>query len=519
MADILRAMLAQLDCALGDLDGNAERVSAAWAQAAASGEDLVVFPEMAISGCATQDLVQKPAFVAACAARVQELAEKHAAGPAALIGGPLVVDGALYNGAWLLEGGGVRSVFRKWDLPSYGVFDEKRLFTPGPEAGPVSIGGVRVGVAIGEDAWTPHFIETLAESGAEILISPSASPYERGKYEIDRIPRMVARVVESGAPLAYLNTVGVQDVLAFDGGSFALDQGGDLAAQAPFFEESLLRVVFTREGGAWRCRAGAGSEQRAVPPAPLESDYQAMAVAVKGFAAKNGFDRAMIGFTGEASGALAAAIAADALGPERTTIVAAQGEGGERAAAASLADRLGCRLESLPAALAAGEASERLAARLLGARRAALAEKAGALLLAAGDKTDFALGTARQEADVFAGYAPLKDLYRTRVLDLCRWRGKHHAPWMKGPEGVVLAEQAESGGGDDAILELLVEGEASLAEIAAEGYDAAEARRLENLLAAAEPARRRSAPGPKLGPRAFGPDRRYPITNRWRDRG
>ncbi|MEL6980219.1 MAG: NAD+ synthase [Pseudomonadota bacterium] len=557
MADRLRVWLAQIDQIVGDVEGNAERIEAAWRAAAAAGDDLIVLPEMAIAGFQTQDLVLKPAFIAACEAAIETLAARFSDGPAALVGGPALREDALYNAVWLLEGGAVKGVFRKWDLPNYGVFDDKRLFTPGPESGPIAVRGARIGVPICEDAWTPHLAETLAESGAEILIVPNGSPYARGKYEIDRIPRMVARVVETGLPLAYLNLVGGQDDQVFDGGSFALDQGGALAAQAPFFEEAALRVTFERGPNGWRCRRTDPETPLATPPDGLEADYHAMVAGLRGYFAKNGFKEALLGLSGGVDSALTAAIAADALGPEnvRAVMLPSKFTSAESLEdAAACAEAIGCRLETVPiesgvdaleaalapffAGLPRGLTEENLQSRLRGLYLMALSNKTGALLLTTGNKSEVAVGYATLYGDMCGAYNPLKDLYKTRVFSICRWRNAQHRAWMKGAAAPVIpkriidkppsAELREDQKDEDslppyevldAILERLIEQDASLSEIVADGYDRATVEAVERLVYLSEYKRCQAAPGPKLGPRAFWLDRRYPITNRWRDRG
>lgn len=539
MTDTLRVALAQTDFVVGDIGANEAEIRRAWAEARDAGDALVVFPEMAVSGYPPQDLVQKPAFIAACEQAVRGLAEEFAAGPAALVGAPALIDGALYNAVWLLDGGAVRGVCRKWDLANTGAFDEKRQFTPGPEAGPIDVRGVRVGVLIGEDAWSPHLVETMMESGAEILISVNGSPYERGKYEIDRVPRMVARVVESGAPLAYLNLVGAQDELVFDGGSFALDQGGALAAQAPFFERAQLRLNFQRSREGWRC-ASAQEEAKASPPGALEADYRAMVESLRGFTEKTSRSGAALLLDGGVSALLSLVLAMDALGSERVAaIVSPNLETADRQVVERFLQACGVEAHPAPAALkgsAFAKGSSALRARLEALCLCAEGESGGALTIGSADKTALALAAAPP-----ADFNPLQDVYRSRVGALLRWRLKQLRPWMRGPaaaastEREALLEQAEklsgalSLGDDDAaqgapaekidaVLELLVEGEASLAEIVAEGHDRALAERVEKRLALSEPWRRQTGPGPKLGPRAFGLDRRYPIANRWRDK-
>ena len=568
-----RVTLAQLDATVGAVEANREKALAAWRAAKSAGADLVMLPEMFLSGYQAQDLARRPAFLRHCRAAAEALAAdmhaEDASGPAMLIGAPiaekrqgergpslggLTVDGdAVFNVMLLLEGGEIRAVCKKHELPNDDVFDENRLFRPGPAAGPVAVRGVRLGVPVCEDVWHPETVETLAESGAEILLSPNGSPYMRGKHDATRLPLVVARVVESGLPLAYLNMVGAQDDQMFDGGSFVLNPGGALAVQAPFFEETLLHADFERAAAGWRCVQG----DRAVPPDAWEADYRVMVETTRGYFAKNGFHEALIGLSGGVDSALVAAIACDALGPEKVRCVMLPSEFTSRESledAAGVAAALGCRLEEVPISgpvravetalspLFAGTnrdlTEENIQSRLRGLLLMALSNKSGALLLTTGNKSEVAVGYATLYGDMCGAYNPLKDLYKTRVFETCRWRNAHHAPWMRGPAGAVIpprvidkppsAELRPDQKDEDslppyetldAILELLIEREASVSEVVAAGFDRDTVKRVENLLYISEYKRFQSAIGTRLTSRAFWLDRRYPITNRWRDPG
>ncbi|MEO1329260.1 MAG: NAD+ synthase [Pseudomonadota bacterium] len=549
--DRFRVHLAQLDPTVGDLRGNAAKTEAAWAAARADGAHLVMTPEMFLIGYQPQDLVLKPAVVAACRAEIDRLAKACADGPALMVGAPEATEGALYNAMFLLEGGAVRTVFRKVELPNYGVFDEKRLYASGA-AGPISIAGVRVGVPICEDIWAPEVCETLAESGAEILLSPNGSPYARGKFDRDRMRVAVARVVETGLPLAYLNMVGGQDDQAFDGGSFVLNPGGALAALAPFFEETTLVVDFERGPEGWRALDG----DKALPPAEIEADYHAMVAATAAYVRKNGFKSVLLGLSGGVDSALVAAVAADALGPDavRCVMLPSRYTSPESLEdAAAVAQRLGCRLDEIPIAqgVDAIEATlaplfqgmprdlteENLQSRLRGLLLMALSNKTGALLLTTGNKSEVAVGYATLYGDMCGAYNPLKDLYKTRVFETCRWRSATHRPWMQGPAGPVIpprvidkpptAELREDQKDEDslppyavldAILERLIDQDLSVAETAAAGYDREMVETVERLIYISEYKRHQAAPGVKLTEKAFWLDRRYPLTNRFRDR-
>ena len=311
--------LAQLNPTVGDVTGNAAKARAARAQARSDGADLLVLPELFIAGYPPEDLVLKPAFQSACRAAIEGLARDTAdGGPAVLIGSPWVEDGKLYNACALLDDGRIAAIRFKANLPNYGVFDEKRLFARGPAAGPVTIRGVRVGVPICEDIWLEqsedyeNVVECLAETGAEILVVPNGSPYARDKNDL-RLSIAVARVTESGLPLIYLNQVGGQDELVFDGGSFVINADRHLAVQMPALQSLVTTCVFERSNGGWVCADG----DRAILPEGDEADYAACVLGLRDYVEKNGFPGVVMGMSGGIDSALCAALAADALGPER----------------------------------------------------------------------------------------------------------------------------------------------------------------------------------------------------------
>ena len=352
MADRFRITLAQLDAVVGDLAGNADKALAAWEEGRAAGADLVMLPEMWITGYQTQDLVMKPAFAADAMRHVEALAARCAeidpGGPAMGVGGPRMEGARLHNAYWILKGGRVAATVLKHRLPNETVFDEVRLFEHGPLSGPVAVGGVRLGVPICEDAWHPDVAETLAETGAQVLLVPNGSPYYRGKFDV-RMSHMVARVVDTGLPLVYLNLVGAQDDQMFDGGSFVLNPHGELAAQLPLFEECVRHVDFERVADRWRAVPGEVS----LHPGEWEQDYRVMVEATRGYFAKTGFSRALLGLSGGVDSALVAAIAADALGPGNVRGVMLPSRYTSRASlddAAEVARRLGIALEEVPIA-------------------------------------------------------------------------------------------------------------------------------------------------------------------------
>ena len=549
MADRFRLTLAQFNPTVGALRANADKAFAAWEEGKRAGADMVALPEMFLTGYQTQDLVLKPAFVAAAVAEMEALAARITDGPALGIGGPWRDRSGDYNAWWVLKDGAVAARILKHDLPNEEVFDEVRLFDSGNISGPYRVGPLRIGTPICEDAWHPEVAETLAETGAEILLVPNGSPYARGKLEV-RMNVAVARVVETGLPMVYLNMVGGQDDQVFDGGSFVLNPQGRLAAQLPLFEEDLVHVDFERGAEGWRALPGPVTAE----PDAWEQDYHAMVLAVRDYLAKSGFGKVVLGLSGGIDSALVAVIAADAIGAENVHCVmlptryTSQGSLDD---AADLAHRLGTRLDTVSiedsrhavggalAHLMAGTApditEENIQSRLRGVMLMAISNKFGGLLLTTGNKSEMAVGYCTIYGDMNGGYNPIKDLYKTRVFETCRWRNANHRPWMKAVAGEVIpvaiidkppsAELRDNQKDQDslppyevldAILEGLVEEDLPVAEIVARGFDPAVVKRVEHLLHISEWKRFQSAPGAKLTRKAFWLDRRYPIVNRWR---
>ncbi len=552
MAATFRLTLAQLNPVLGALADNAEKAYAAWQQAREAGADMVALPEMFLTGYQTQDLVMKPAFLRDVADRLAALAVRCGDGPAIGIGAPVAEAGRVYNAWHVLQGGKVVAVVHKHHLPNDSVFDEKRVFRRGDISGPYRIGPLRIGTPVCEDAWHDDVTEAQAESGAQILLVPNGSPYSRGRFDT-RINLMVARVVETGLPLVYLNMVGGQDDQVFDGASFVLNPGGKMAALMPGFDETLTHVDFEETAEGWRA-----------VPAPLspmpddwERDYHAMVLGTRDYLQKSGFRRVVLGLSGGIDSALVAAIAADALGPENVRCIMLPSRYTSDASlhdAASVARALGCPLDSVPISgsqQAVGEAlaplfagltedvtEENIQSRLRGLLLMAISNKTGAMLLTTGNKSEVAVGYATIYGDMNGGFNPIKDLYKTRVFETCRWRNANHRPWMHGPAGTVIppqvidkppsAELRENQRDDDslppypvldAVLEGLIERDASVADLVGEGYERATVKRVEHLLHISEWKRFQSAPGVRLTQKAFWLDRRYPMVNRWRDEG
>ena len=552
MTQRFRLALGQLDPKVGDIAGNAAQARAAHARAAAMGADMLALPEMFLTGYQLQDLVWRRALVEAAEAALAALAPLTAGGPALGIGLPMMRDGAVFNSWAVLADGAVTARIVKHHLPNADVFDEKRVFAPGAVSGPFQIGPLRIGTPICEDAWYPDVTETLAETGAQMLLVPNGSPHARGKMDV-RMGLMVARVVETGLPLIYLNLVGGQDDQVFDGASFGLNPGGVLAFQMPAFDTGLARVELAEGPEGWRIAPGA------VAPLPdaIEYDYRAMVLGTADYLRKTGFERVLLGLSGGIDSALVATIAADAIGPANVRCVMLPSEYTSPTSledAAAVAQALGCQMDTLPIAgpraavakalaphldaRAPGITGENIQSRLRGLMLMALSNETGAMLLTTGNKSEVAVGYATIYGDMAGGYNPIKDLYKTRVYQTCRWRNANHRDWMQGPAGAVIparvidkppsAELAPDQRDDDSlppydildpILEALVDRDARVAEIVAAGFNRDVVERVEKLIYLSEYKRFQSAPGPRLTTRAFWLDRRYPIVNGWCERG
>ncbi len=551
--DRLKIAIAQLNPTVGDVAGNGEKVRRARAQAHADGADLVILPELFIAGYPPEDLVLKPAFQAACRGMIEQLARETAdGGPAAIVGTPWLEAGKLYNAIALLDRGRIEALRYKVDLPNYGVFDEKRVFAVGPMPGPLNFRGVRLGVPICEDIWGDEVVECLAETGSEILIVPNGSPYWRAKDEV-RLNIAVTRVTEHGLPLIYINQVGGQDELVFDGASFALHADRSLAFQLPAFAENVVTTHWVRSGTTWRCTDG-----------PIEAldedsraDYAACVLGLRDYVEKNGFPGVVLGLSGGVDSALCAAMAVDALGKDRVRCVMLPYKYTSQESlddAALVAKALGVHYDILPIAdaveglesalapLFAGKprdvTEENLQARARGVIVMAISNKFGSMVVTTGNKSEMSVGYATLYGDMNGGFNPVKDLYKTEVYRLSRLRNEWKPAFALGPHGRVIPEniltrapsaELREGQTDqdslppydvlDAILERLVEREEPIAAIVAAGFDAQTVVRVDRMLNIAEYKRRQAAPGVKVTLRNFGRDRRYPITNRFRDAG
>jgi NAD+ synthase len=547
MTNTLKIAIAQLNLHVGAIDKNLAAIRAARAQAAALGADLLVTPEMSISGYQPEDLVLKPAFVAACEAAVDELAQDTAdGGPGLIIGTPWRNNEFLHNAAFVLDGGSIIARRAKHELPNYGVFDDKRVFAPGPAPGPVGFRGFRLGVLICEDWWFPAVSETLQESGAEILLSINASPFEDGK-QARRVTLAVERVVETGLPYIFAALTGGQDEIVYDGASFVLNADRTLALQMPYFEEALAVTEWARTETGLVC----APHPLPAEPHRLDLIYRSMMTGLYDYVTKNRFPGIILGLSGGIDSAISAAVATDALGPAKVRAVMLPSPYTSTHSledAALCAQYLGIHYDIVPisgamdafaAALAPAfgnrepdTTEENIQSRTRGLILMAMSNKFGHMLLTTGNKSEMSVGYATLYGDMCGGYSVLKDVYKTTVFDLCRWRNDSAPPNALGPQGKVMPERvitkppsAELKDNQtdqdslppyeilDAILLRLIEGEASIDSVVADGYDRATVVRVWKLLDRAEYKRRQAPPGVKITPRAFGRDRRYPMTN------
>ncbi|MGD9537031.1 MAG: NAD+ synthase [Alphaproteobacteria bacterium] len=551
MSDALTIVMAQIDPVVGDIKGNIEKLRAVRKEAAKLGADLVVTGELSVTGYPPEDLVLKPMFQDAAEKAVRAFAAETAdGGPALLAGAPWRENGKLYNAAILLDGGALGGVRLKHALPNYGVFDEVRVFAVGPLPGPIPFRGVRLGVMICEDMWYPDVAECLQESGAEFLIVLNGSPFDIDKKDV-RLSLAVARVTETGLPLMYVNQVGGQDELVFDGASFVLGADRGLRVQAPSFVERLAPTRWQRNGqGGWDCAPG-----EIVPElSDNEAVYRAMVLGLRDYVNKNGFPGVLIGMSGGIDSALSAAVAVDALGPQRVHGVRMPSRFTSQASlddAAECCALLGmeCRTTPIEPAFNAlldmlapaflgrkpDATEENIQARVRGVILMALSNKFGDMVLTTGNKSEMSVGYATLYGDMCGGYSVLKDVYKTTVYALGHWRNRAWFDGMLGPKGRVIpeniftkaptAELRENQTDQDSlppyavlddILQGLIEGEAPIEEIVARGHDPETVARVWRMLDIAEYKRRQAPPGVKLTRRSFGKDRRYPITNRFR---
>jgi NAD+ synthase len=551
MAKKFQITLAQLNPTVGDLEGNYKVAIEAWEQAQKMGSDLIAFTELFITGYNTQDLIKKPSFFKAAQDQILKLAKNCKNGPAIAIGGPAYLKGKLYNAYYILADGNVADVIMKHHLPNQNVFDEKRIFDEGEISGPYQIGPIRIGSPICEDAWHSDVSETLSETGAQLLLVPNGSPYYNGKNDV-RLNKMVARVVETNLPLIYLNMVGAQDDQVFDGGTFALNRGGSLAIKLPLFEEALEHIVLEETDIGWNIIKG----DLAKVPCDKELDYHAMVMGLRDYCKKSGFEKVVLGLSGGIDSALVAVIASDAIGSANVRSIMLPSPYTSQTSlidATDLVENLGCKSDTLPindsltaidktlSSMFEGRkidlTEENIQSRLRGLLLMAVSNKFGEMLLTTGNKSEVSVGYSTIYGDMAGGFNPIKDLYKTKVFEISKWRNKNHRPWMKGPPGSIIPDsiitkaptaelrpnQKDSDSLPDypvldAILTILVDEDGSTNDCLKAGYNKSDVSKVEKLLYESEYKRFQSAPGTRLSQRAFWLDRRYPIVNKWRDK-
>ena len=538
--------LAQLNPHLGDVSANCQKLLQMRERAAAKGADIILTPEMFLAGYPADDLVLRADFMDRIEAAISRLAKATAdGGPAIIVGAPYRDKDVLYNSAFILDGGKIVARRDKVNLPNYGVFDDKRHFTPGQLQGPVLLRGMRLGIAVCEDIWFPDLCEMLGETGAEIILSLNASPFENAKTDM-RMMHAVSRMTETGLPFVYVNMVGGQDELVFDGSSFALNLGGKIASQMPSFSEGLSLLEVRSQSGTCHLTG-----QISRPAAAEEDVWRALTLGVRDYVEKNGFPGVILGLSGGVDSAIVAVLAVDALGPERVRVVMMPSDYTadiSLADAEELADNLGLTLETI--ALRAGmdafdsmlEASlegtemdvteENIQSRLRGMILMALSNKFGNMVLATGNKSEYAAGYSTLYGDMCGGFAPIKDVWKTEIFKLCEWRNTALPRGVLGPDGEVVPrriitrppsaelrpDQQDTDSLPpydilDAILIALTEEMADTDTIVSRGYERETVERVSAMLFRTEYKRFQAAPGPKVTPRAFGRDRRLPLTS------
>ena len=551
MDNSFRLVVAQLNPKAGDLEGNAKKVRLAFQEAKEMNANLVAFPEMFLIGYQVGDLVRKPAFVTEVMKLVDILALEFESGPSVGLGAPYWDGEKLFNAYYILANGKIETIIKKHFLPNDNEFDEKRYFSEGPISGPYNVDGVRIGSPICEDAWHQDVCEAQVESGAEIFVVPNGSPYWRDKRE-ERLQAMIARVIETGIPLVYLNMVGGQDDQGFDGMSFALNPKGELVMQMPAYDEVIQKLDFKKIDGKWFAEKCILEKI----PQQLELDYRTMVETLKDYVSKTGFKKVLLGLSGGIDSALVAVIAVDALGSENVRCVMLPSEYTSKSSledASKIAKNLKCTLNNVPISepqsgvknvlsdlfkgLDPDTTEENIQSRLRGLLLMAMSNKFGEMLLTTGNKSEVAVGYATIYGDMSGGYNPLKDLYKTRVFEISKWRNLNHRSWMRGPNTELInnsvlskAPSAELRDNQkdedslpdydilDSILKGFIDDDKSVAEIVNMGFDRQIVKEIEHLIYISEYKRYQSAPGTKLSRRAFWLDRRYPIVNQWRDK-
>jgi len=552
ITDSFKLALAQLNPVVGDIASNLAKAREARSRAAEAGADLVVFTELYLTGYPIEDLVLKPALQKAAREACEEFARDTSdRGPAVLVGLPWGDGPFVYNAVALLDRGRIEAVRYKNNLPNYGVFDEKRVFAPGSMPEPIEFRGAKLGVPICEDIWSEEVCEALVDAGAELLIVPNGSPYWIDKQEV-RYGVAETRVAETRLPLAYVNQVGGQDELVFDGASFVLNENASLAVQMPAWEEAVGVTEWQRENGRWRCPPGHIAEIEEGDAA----NYLACVTGLRDYVEKNGFPAVVLGLSGGVDSALCAVMVVDALGAGRLRCVMLPYSYTSNESlndAAATAEALGVRYDIMPIhnavdgltkdlaktflGTSADATEENLQSRARGTLLMAISNKFGPIVITTGNKSEVSVGYATLYGDMNGGFNPIKDLYKTQVYALARYRNAHRPKGCLGPTGIVIPEnvltkaptaelKANQRDQDtlppydvlDDILNCLVELELPLPEIVARGHSPELVKKVERMLYLAEYKRRQAAPGVKITAKNFGRDRRYPITNKFREK-
>ncbi|TQL17315.1 NAD+ synthase [Zymomonas mobilis] len=545
-------MLAQIPQTVGNCRSNADAILKIRKEA--GGVDLILFPELQLIGYPPEDLVLKPSLLAAAKEELLRLAQATADGGSALLVGTAWQDeGRIFNAVALLDQGKIAAIRYKHDLPNYGTFDEKRIFSAGPLPEPVLFKGVSLGIPICEDIWTEKLCAHLKKRGAEILLVPNGSPFESGKYAIRR-DIVTKRVKETGLPCLYLNRVGGQDEIVFDGGSFVMNRDGEIAVSLPQWQSDHSVTHWHNAAGEWSCETGAQVEIPTGEDGKFSDIYQAMMMGLGDYVRQNGFSGVLLGLSGGIDSALSAAVAVDALGADKVWCVMLPSRYTSQESlddAQACAEMLGCRLDSVPinpaveaidhmlAPLFAGKkpdlTEENIQSRLRGVVLMAISNKFSPMVLTTGNKSEMAVGYATLYGDMNGGYSVLKDLYKTDVFKISLWRNKHKPANALGPDGYVMPERVitkppsaelreDQKDSDslppydilDAILHGLIEEDLSCSDLVSRGYDPALVAQIENLLHRSEYKRKQSPLGVKLGSRNFGRDRRYPLSHQFR---
>lgn len=548
----LTLAVAQLNPVVGDIEGNLNLAINALQQANAAGADLVLFTELFISGYPPEDLVLKPSFNEACENALHRLALQTVEGAGIIVGAPVRRHGHIYNAAIILDDGKIVAECLKFDLPNYSEFDEKRVFSAGPRPRPVEFRGLKIGLPICEDIWNDDEVAArLAGQGAEIILVPNGSPYNREKTEL-RFEIVRKQTLKSSLPIVYANQIGGQDELVFDGGSFAINANGSHAFQMKHFESQLAFSHWQKHNGKWTCLSGPQEKMLH----DCAADYQACLLGFGDYVNKNRFQSVVLGLSGGIDSALCAAIATDALGADRVhTVMLPYHYTSSQSLkdAEECAKMLGCRYDTVPIEdpvrgfekalkpLFEGKKNditeENLQSRTRGTILMAISNKFGSMVVTTGNKSEMSVGYATLYGDMNGGFNPIKDIYKMQVYALSNWRNNHYPTGGLGPKAAVIpltiiekaptAELRENQKDEDSlppypvlddILRCLVDEEMSVSEIVKRGHPRGVVERVEHLLYISEYKRRQSAPGVKISHKNFGRDRRYPITNRFRDK-